>query len=39
MASLLADDGPLQHLREQAARRTWKTWDVYAEETWRHLVE
>jgi glycosyltransferase involved in cell wall biosynthesis len=38
MRRLLTDDGLLQTLREQAARRPDRTWDDYARDLWAALV-
>lgn len=38
MRDLLDDDTLLERLANQAAERTWKTWDHYAKETWDHLT-
>jgi glycosyltransferase involved in cell wall biosynthesis len=39
MAQLLQDDGLLERLRREAASRPSWTWDDYAGELWRFLVE
>jgi FkbM family methyltransferase len=38
MARLLEDDVVLRQLEEEAAARSWGSWDNYAAEVWRHLV-
>ncbi|WP_435736719.1 glycosyltransferase [Cellulosimicrobium sp. PMB13] len=39
MRALLADDATLLRLRAEAAARPIRTWDEYAEDVWRFLVE
>jgi glycosyltransferase involved in cell wall biosynthesis len=39
MRALLADDATLLRLRAEAAARSIRTWDEYAEDVWRFLVE
>ena len=39
MAALLTDGALLKRLRQEAARREPRTWDDYAEQVWRFLVD
>ncbi|WP_028046884.1 glycosyltransferase [Cellulomonas sp. URHE0023] len=38
MRELLSNDGTLERLREEAARRPGRTWDQYAGEVWQFLT-
>jgi glycosyltransferase involved in cell wall biosynthesis len=38
MAGLLEDDDLLHRLEDEAAARSWGSWDDYAAQVWRHLV-
>ena len=39
MRLLLTDDDAFARVRDEARALPWKTWDEYARETWRYLVE
>jgi hypothetical protein len=39
MARLIEDEVILRRLEDEAAVRSWWSWDDYAAEVWRHLVD